>query len=186
MTRNKTLDSFRSRHPPHTLDWSPRDTEGLSTEERHLYWRVHASTQKSRDSLLANSKHYTRCVDTSTTSSLHHWRTTGATDYRQPSVDRNDWLSTADQQVSRGRIPITVYPTSLHKSLVPWTRSTRTVSIIQNTRVLVKLVFDTGLSAIRPVRDSQSPPGRLRTGEKYNIEDTLTVNYRVVSLYLLI
>ena len=47
MTRNKALDSFRSRHPPHTLDWSPRDREGLPTEERHMYWRVHMTTQRT-------------------------------------------------------------------------------------------------------------------------------------------
>ena len=52
LTPKQASDSFRSRHPPDTLDWPPRDREGLSTEERHLHWRVHRSTQKSRDSLL--------------------------------------------------------------------------------------------------------------------------------------
>jgi hypothetical protein len=29
---------FRATHPLDTLDWSSRDIEGLSTEERRLYW----------------------------------------------------------------------------------------------------------------------------------------------------
>ncbi len=31
-----------------TLDWSPRDTKGVKSEERDLYWQVHTSTQSWR------------------------------------------------------------------------------------------------------------------------------------------
>jgi hypothetical protein len=46
VTRNKEEALSLSRHPPDTLDWSPRDREGLSTKERHLYWRVRTNTRQ--------------------------------------------------------------------------------------------------------------------------------------------
>ena len=56
-TRNQELSSFSFKNtPPSPLDWSPRDREGVSSEEEDKYCNTHTHTKSTYSLLISNTR----------------------------------------------------------------------------------------------------------------------------------